>query len=154
AQGAQERSYMMTRMPRFGEENAGHLVEAFAAVDKVQAVPMPQFQQSPGKIKAIARHMVGGLAFGCVKCHTFAGHKAEGIQAIDMSSMAQRLQRDWFHRYLLDPQKISPLPRMPSAWPMGLSTLPDLLEGEPVRQIEAIWLYLSDGNKAALPIGL
>jgi cytochrome c553 len=153
AEGAQERPYMYTRMPRFGEQNTGYLVDAFAALDKIAPIARPEFKEAPKKVKAIARHMVGGFAFGCVKCHTFAGRKAEGIQAIDMTSMTQRLKHDWFHHYLLDPQKIRPLTRMPSAWPMGLSTLPDLLEGDVAKQIEAIWLYLSDSNKAALPVG-
>ena len=30
--------------------------------------------------------------------------------------MPKRLQRDWFHAYLLDPQKLRPGTRMPAAW--------------------------------------
>jgi mono/diheme cytochrome c family protein len=153
-QGSHERPYMHTRMPAFGNQNVGHLVDAFAKVDTVPAVAKPEFKAPITKVKASARHMVGGLGMGCIKCHAFAGHKAEGIQAIDMTIMAQRLTRDWFHRYLIDPQKIRPLTRMPSAWPMGQSTLPDVLGGDTAKQIEAIWLYLSDGKKAALPVGL
>jgi mono/diheme cytochrome c family protein len=153
-QGSQERPYMHTHMPAFGIQNVGQLVEAFSKVDTVPTVAKPEFKQPIAKVKANARHMVGGLGMGCIKCHAFAGKKAEGIQAIDMTIMAQRLNRDWFHRYLLDPQKIRTLTRMPSAWPMGQSTLPDVLDGDSTKQIEAIWLYLSDGNKATLPVGL
>jgi len=112
------------------------------------------FKEPMAKVKGSARHMIGALGMGCIKCHTFGGRKAEGIQAIDMTIMAQRLNHDWFHRYLLDPQKVRPLTRMPSAWPMGQSTLPDVLGGDSAKQIEAIWLYLSDGKKAVLPVGL
>jgi mono/diheme cytochrome c family protein len=153
-QGSQERPYMHTRMPAFGIQNVGQLVQAFAKLDTNSPVTKPQFKEPITKIKASARHMVGGLGMGCIKCHTFGGRKAEGIQAIDMTIMVQRLNHDWFHRYLLDPQKIRALTRMPSAWPMGQSTLPDVLGGDAVKQIEAIWLYLSDGNKAVLPVGL
>lgn len=153
AEGSTDRPYMHTRMPRFGEANAGHLVKAFADADMAEAVAKPDFKVTVSKVKSAGRHMVGGLAFGCVKCHTFAGHKAEGVQGIDMALLTQRLQRDWFHRYLLDPQKIRPGTRMPAAWPMGQSTLSDILEGNAGQQIEAIWVYLSDGAKANLPIG-
>jgi mono/diheme cytochrome c family protein len=156
AEGAHERPYMNVRMPRFGEQNTGHLVAAFAGLDKGKVPPAPvsKFSETPGRIKADGRRMVGGLGMGCIKCHTFAGHKAEGIQAIDMTLMTQRLQRDWFHWYLPDPQKVRPLTRMPSAWPMGQSTLDSVLDGDPGKQIEAIWRYLADGRQAALPVGL
>lgn len=154
AEGSQDRPYMHTRMPRFGEANAGHLVTAFAAADKAEPTPKPGFKISQAKVKAAGRHMVGGLALGCVKCHTFAGKKAEGVQGIDMTLLTQRLQRDWFYRYLLDPQKVRPGTRMPTAWPMGQSTLANVLDGDAPQQIEAIWMYLSDGAKASLPVGL
>jgi hypothetical protein len=43
---------------------------------------------------------------------------------------------------------------MPSAWPMGKSLLPKVLEGDTRRQIESIWTFLSDGPGAAEPYGL
>lgn len=153
-QGSQERPYMHTRMPAFGNQNVGHLVDVFAKLDTNAAVPQPEFKEATTKVKTSARHMVGALGMGCIKCHTFGGRKAEGIQAIDMTIMTQRLNRDWFHHYLIDPQKIRTLTRMPSAWPQGQSTLPDVLGGDTAKQIEAIWLYLSDGKKAVLPVGL
>jgi len=156
AEGAHERPYMNVRMPRFGEQNTGHLVAAFASLDKGK-IPVhsgPKFTETPGRVKADGRRMVGALALGCIKCHTFAGHKAEGIQAIDMIVMAQRLQHDWFHYYMLDPQKIRPLTRMPGAWPMGQTLLPNILAGDTTKQIEAIWLYLKDPGQAGLPVGL
>jgi hypothetical protein len=98
--------------------------------------------------------MVGGQAFGCIKCHTFAGHKAEGVQGIDMTILTRRLRREWFHSYLLDPQKVRPGTRMPAAWPEGKSLLTEILDGKADTQIEAIWVYLQDGGGAQLPVGL
>ncbi len=154
AEGSTDRPYMHTRMPRFGEANTGHLVKAFAAADTALAVVRPDFKATPNQVKAAGRHMVGGLSLGCIKCHTFAGHKAEGVQGIDMTLLPKRLQRDWFYRYLLDPQKIRPGTRMPTAWPMGQSTLANVLDGDTPQQIEAIWLYLSSAGQANLPVGL
>jgi hypothetical protein len=152
--GAHDRPYMLTRMPGFGLANVGAVAESFAALDKLPAAPAVSFSEPLAKVKAAARHMVGGQAFGCIKCHTFAGHKAEGVQGIDMTLMTKRVQRDWFHAYLVDPQKIRPGTRMPTAWPNRQSVLPEVLDGKAETQIEAIWVYLKDGTSAQLPIGL
>lgn len=152
--GSKDRPYMHTRMPKYGTENIGHLVATLEAVDHLPVIPKVAYTENPQKVKSSGRHLVGGQALGCVKCHTFAGHKAEGVQGIDMTILTQRLRRDWFHAYLLDPQKVRPGTRMPQAWPGGQSMLPMVLGGDTAKQIESIWLYLGDGTKAALPTGL
>jgi mono/diheme cytochrome c family protein len=153
-QGSHDRPYMHTRMPRFGDANVGRLVKLFADTDRVEAAAPVDFSQSRAKVKADGRHLVGAQAFGCIKCHTFNGHKAEGVQGIDMTLMPARLRRDWFVHYLLDPNKFRPGTRMPAAWPKGEVLLTKILDGKAVNQIEGIWLYLSDGSKAALPVGM
>jgi hypothetical protein len=55
--------------------------------------------------------------------------------------------------YLLDPNKFRRGTRMPAAWPKGEVVLTKVLDGKALNQIEGIWVYLSDGNKAQLPIG-
>lgn len=152
-QGAKDRPYMHTRMPGFGTANAGKLTGLYESLDKLPAVPVVKFTENDTKVKAAGRQMVGAQAFGCIKCHTFAGNKAEGVQGIDMTIMTKRLKRDWFHGYCVDPQKIRPGTRMPTAWPMGQSTLATILDGKAITQIEAIWVYLSSPNPA-IPAGL
>jgi mono/diheme cytochrome c family protein len=144
--GADDRPYMHTSMPGFGQANVGHLVAAFAALDTLPAVPPVKFAEPQNKVISAGRHMVGAQAFGCIKCHTFAGQKAEGVQGIDMLLMPKRLKRDWFHAYCVDPQKIRPGTRMPTAWPGGQSVLPNILDGKAATQIEAIWTYLGSKN--------
>jgi mono/diheme cytochrome c family protein len=144
--GADDRPYMHTSMPGFGQANVGHLVAAFAALDTLPAVPPVKFVEPESKIISAGRHMVGAQAFGCIKCHTFAGQKAEGVQGIDMLLMTKRLNRGWFHAYCVDPQKIRPGTRMPTAWPNGQSVLPNILDGKAATQIEAIWTYLGSKN--------
>jgi mono/diheme cytochrome c family protein len=152
--GAHDRPYMHTRMPGFGLANVGALVEAFASVDKLPTLAPIEFKDTPGKVKTAGRHLSGAGALGCIKCHTFNGEKAEGVQGIDMTLMPQRVRRDWFHAYLLDPAKLRPGTRMPTSWPNGKSFYPDVLEGKSLNQIEAIWLYLSEGKAARLPLGI
>lgn len=153
-QGSHDRPYMHTRMPRFGDANVGQLVKWFAEVDRLEPSPKVVFSEPLGRVKAGGRHLVGGQAFACYKCHTFNGQKAEGVQGIDMTLLPQRLQRDWFVQYVLDPNKFRPGTRMPTAWPKGEVLLKNILDGKALHQIEGIWVYLSDGKKAQLPVGM
>jgi mono/diheme cytochrome c family protein len=153
-EGSHDRPYMITRMPRFGLGNVSELLPALAALDK----PLPTVQVTHTKlanqVKAAGRQMIGSQGFGCIKCHTFGGAQAEGVQGIDMTLMTQRLKPEWFHAYLIDPQKIRPGTRMPTAWPNGKSTLPTVLEGSAPAQIDAIWQFLTDGKNANVPLGV
>jgi cbb3-type cytochrome oxidase cytochrome c subunit len=151
--GSHDRPYMITRMPAFGNANVGELVALFENADAGIAAPQVSLDLPPAKLKNDARKLVGDGALACIKCHTFAGHKAEGVQGIDMALMTQRLRKGWFHRYMIDPNKYRPGTRMPSAFPGGQTLLPKYLGGTAEQQIEGIWVYLADGAKAALPPG-
>jgi hypothetical protein len=43
---------------------------------------------------------------------------------------------------------------MPNYWPDGRSVRPSILGGDTALQIEALWVYLQDGERAKKPIGL
>ncbi len=152
-QGAHDRPYMHTRMPRFGG-NASHLVALFESLDAPEPSPKVATKEPAPKLKSAGRHLVGAQAFGCIKCHTFAGAKAEGVQGIDMAIMTQRVKHDWFHNYMINPTAYRPGTRMPSSFPDGKTLLKKVLDGQATTQIEAIWLYLADGAKANLPLGM
>jgi len=152
--GAHDRPYMHTRMPGFGQANTAHLQALFAGLDKVPAVAGIKTDIAEPKLRAAARHMVGDQALACIKCHTFNGITAEGIQGIDMTLMPKRLNRDWFHFYMLDPQKYRPGTRMPSAFLNNMSPFPALLDGKADTQIESMWSYLKLGKVAATPLGM
>jgi mono/diheme cytochrome c family protein len=152
--GAKDRPYMLTRMPKFGGGNVGHLKGVLADLDDVEPAPEPEFAESLRRVKEDGRAIVGNQGFNCVGCHTFRGVEATGVQGVDMTLMTRRVRRDWYYHYVTDPQKFRPGTRMPSAWPDGQSTLPGVLDGHAARQIEAVWIYLSDGKDAAIPLGL
>jgi len=154
AEGAADRPYMLTRMPKFGPANVGHLQAALEAADPVPAAPMPTFKVSDKTIKAQGRQMVGNKVFACIKCHNFREFKSGGVQGINMTIMTDRVRREWFTQYLMDPNKYRPGTRMPAVWPLGQSQLPKVLEGDTAQQIEAVWRYLADGPRAAVPYGL
>jgi cytochrome c2 len=156
AQGADDRPYMHTRMPRFGMANVGHLVALLPKVDTLKPVPTVELDRPEIHFKSAGWQMIGSKGFGCVKCHNFGPFPAEGIQAMDLAVMSQRLNEDWFKRYVRNPQDFRRGTRMPSAWPPTgkKSLLKDILDGDVEKQIHGVWLYLSDGTAARTPLGM
>ena len=157
--GAKDRPYMLTMMPQFGGGNVGHLQAELQAVDQKIEASFPDYDLPDAKMKAIGRQLAGEKGLGCIKCHTFDKFKATGIQSIDLTIMAERLRKDWFHRYMANPQKYRPGTRMPAPWPFGQATIRDVLdvgnvEQQVAQQKEAVWLFLEDGKKAGIPAGL
>ena len=154
--GASDRkNYMVTQMPRFGANNVDSLVAQFSAVDtRPETSPSAHFAEPEYRIKGIGRHLIGGSALSCIKCHDFGPHPSTGIRAINLTTMHKRLRGEWFYRYMLDPQEYRRGTRMPSAWPSGKSSVRDVLNGDANQQIQAVWLYLADGEKSAVPTGL
>lgn len=153
AEGAKDRPYMLTRMPKFGTDNVGHLGATLERLD--QTKPLKKLDIDPLVAKKAGHKMVGAKGFSCIKCHTFGRYKATGVQSIDMTIMSKRLREDWFREYAMNPQAYRPGTRMPSAWPpSGPSLLPELLDADSEKQIAAIWRYLQDGIRAKTPFGL
>ena len=150
--GAKDRPYMLTKMPKFGKANVGFLAPLLASADQIE--PLEDITLA-AKAKKVGHRLVGDKGFSCIKCHTFGRHRATGVQSIDMTIMTKRLRKDWFRRYVRNPQVYRPGTRMPSAWPLdGKSLLPDLLDGDSDRQIAAVWKYLESGTAALTPSGL
>jgi cytochrome c2 len=156
ADGAKDRPYMFTRMPKFGVENVGELTAALERADAALIKQEPALNTDPSdkRYKAAGRRLVGAQGFSCIKCHTFADKRSTGIQALSLTTMTRRLRRDWFHAYLRDPQAYRPGTRMPTPYSNGQTTRPDILGGSVDVQTRSMWDYLADADQAILPIGL
>ncbi len=154
--GAEDRKeYMVTKMPKFGASNVEPLVELFGSVDmRPETMPEADFTEPEYRIKADGRHLVGGQALSCIKCHDFGPYPSTGVRAISLTSMTKRLRPDWFYRYVLDPQTYRRGTRMPAPWPFGQATIRETLHADVNLQVQAVWLYLSDREKASVPYGL
>ncbi|MFQ5731856.1 MAG: PA14 domain-containing protein, partial [Planctomycetaceae bacterium] len=154
ADGANDRPYMLTKMPKFGAKNVGHLAEAFAKLDRKSLVEPKAIKSTRSRLKSGGRKLVGDKVFSCIKCHTFGKYKATGIQSLDLTQMTARIRRDWFFRYMMKPIRYRPGTRMPTPFPGGISTAEKVLDGQPDTQLTAMWEYLKDGRKARTPSGL
>ncbi len=151
--GKRQRDYMDASMPQFGEAQVAHLVELFGRVDKLEDAVLPKvapLQES----KAAGYEMVGTGGLGCIVCHQFNGQRAGEISALDLAPITQRLQKNWFTLYMRQPSRFHPTVIMPGFWPDGKTLRPNILNGDTAQQIEAIWNYLADGERAKKPIGL
>ncbi len=158
AEGAKDRPYMITRMPGFGAKNLQGLRSKLVAIDERNSAKpshIPNIESPEGKELLVAgRKLTGSTGLSCIKCHRFGSKGTPGIQAIDMLTMTERLREDWFHRYMLAPTEYRPGTRMPLSFPEGKSALETVFDGNADRQIDALWLYLSQGKNASKPTGL
>ena len=152
ADGANERPYMLTRMPGFGAKTLQRLHEKIIQLDR---------RESPGRSIAMdeqtlsaGRKLVGASGLSCVKCHSYNKMKGGGLGVLDLLSMPSRLNEDWFQRYLQDPTGYRPGTRMPNSFPNGRSSFTKLFDGDPHRQTDAMWAYLKAGTSAKEPSGV
>ena len=152
--GAKDRGYMMSVMPKFGGGNVGHLLTSFRKVDLKTEAEIAKSSAPLPHQKAAGRRLVGEKGMGCIKCHPFGGSKATGIQAMDLQIMSKRLRQDWWYRYMARPGDFRPGTRMPAPWPFGNASVRDVLDGNVGLQMSAVWTYLEDGDKAGIPLGL
>ena len=150
--GASARPYLNTRMPKFGAAAAEPLADGLKQMD---TLPPAEFTRvgKDDKPHEVGRELAGNKALNCIACHTFRGKSASPIRALDLMTMTERLEEDWFHHYLALPQRFSPLTIMPAFWPDGKSPLPEVLGGDPGRQRDALWQYLARGPEAREPQG-
>ncbi len=152
-EGAAVRPYLNTRMPQFGPANIGHLPDLLTTIDR-NAVPVKPTSDSPEIQRAAGRLLTGTDGLSCIACHRFNRQPAHSLQVLDLTTTTQRLNEDWFRRFLRDPNPFNPGTRMPALWPGGHSLIPAVLEGDTDRQHAALWTYLADGTSAKFPEGL
>ncbi|MEQ9410711.1 MAG: c-type cytochrome [Fuerstiella sp.] len=147
------RPYVLSRMPKFGTENVEHLIDLLGRVDELPDIQFTEFaDQKP--MREAGFEMVGNRGLNCIACHTFQLKGAATMPAVDLTDMAERLQKKWFYHYMRNPQQLSLNTVMPSFWPGGRAIRQDLLGGDADLQIEALWQYLLDGRQARQPRGL
>lgn len=146
------RPYMKTRMPQYGEENVGHLIELFRQEDRLSDTTFAKFDDQKA-MRETGHRLAGNRGLNCVACHTYKFNPSDTMPAVDLTEMADRLEKDWFYQYMLEPQTFSPNTVMPSFWPGGRAIRTDV-EGTPEEQVEALWQYLIDGRQANAPSGV
>lgn len=149
--GARARPYMNARMPFFGAA-VESMPGLFHAADAV-----PGDDRSPAfsvEHAAIGHQLVGIDGFKCIECHSFDGNESLGEPGVDLIDTADRIRPGWFRSWLLDPPAMRPGTRMPAFFASEHAIFPDVLDGDPTQQVDAIWNYLSLGPSMPIPAGV
>ncbi|MCM2371302.1 family 16 glycoside hydrolase [Aporhodopirellula aestuarii] len=152
--GANARGYMHTRMPAFDHAKLTAFQNAITKLDRSDEMEVYPKTKTLEEVQFDGRKLCGDSGLSCIKCHSYNGNDAGGLNAIDMLLMPKRLRQEWFQRYLQDPTKYRPGTRMPNSFVDGRSAVTDIDDGDPARQIDAIWQYLLLGTDAKEPQGL
>lgn len=144
------------RMPSYGvwaEEIACALAESDG-----EPISQGVVEQTPDvdpTVRALGPVLVGFSGYACVTCHVWNGQSFSAVEpgtvGPDLTSVARRIRRDWFDRFLDDPQRIHPGTPMPSFFRRGEPARLDFLDREASRQKDALWAYLSLGKEAPAP---
>jgi len=143
-----------------------HRMPAFPARAKALAVGLsmdhgrspvsPKPKPINAAIAETGRKLIGADGgFSCVACHGVKDKPPLQVfeaQGVNFSRVGSRIQPDFFLRWMLDPLRVDPQSRMPDYFDEDArSVLVDVLEGDAKKQIEAIRLYLLQGEKMKLP---
>ena len=88
---------------------------------------------------------------GCIQCHSLTDEFLPGVLGVEIAGMRQRIRPEWFRDFLRNPAELKRRTRMPTFFPQGRSTRPDLLDGDIDKQIASLWWYLADAEGIELP---
>ncbi|MGC3965975.1 MAG: c-type cytochrome [Pirellulales bacterium] len=149
------RPWMALRMPIFGEETIKGLGTGLASIDGIGPDADADHEDLAATVSEedleIGRQLVGRTGLNCVSCHDIRGIPSLGVRGPDLAKVPGRVRQEWFRSWLLDPQRFTPGTRMPTVFFGGKSAAPQYLDGDPERQIAALWAFLSQGSKMKLP---
>jgi mono/diheme cytochrome c family protein len=145
------------RMPKYGDE-AETLALALAegdGDDPAAIPPEPPVSTDP-TLSPLGPTLAGFGGYSCVSCHIWRGQLfAEpdpGAIAPELTSLTQRVRREWFDRWVEEPLRLRPGTPMPQIFKHGQpATLGHFLEGDAAKQKDALWAYFSLGKDAPAP---
>ncbi|WDE99217.1 c-type cytochrome [Lentisphaera profundi] len=137
------REWLLARMPSFparAEKMAKSLALEHASFQKKNTL-----DSSTEKI-SVGKKLVGTSGFGCIICHDVGSEKAMAafeVKGINLKYSADRLNKDFYHRWMMNPVHIVPNTKMPKyADEKGKSALPDY-SNDAAKQFEAIFEYIN-----------
>jgi mono/diheme cytochrome c family protein len=143
------RPWIRTRMPSFGfsEDEISRITKYFLALGngELSLRDYSAFRPSP-ELLPIGRSIFDD--FQCAKCHPTGGFVPSGDDvstqdlAPDLTKARNRLKPEWIIEWIADPGRLQEGTRMPTFFPDGQSPLPEVLDGNAHRQIEALRDYV------------
>lgn len=146
------RPFMLARMPIYPPAATKPLPGLFAGSDHPpppgapQPLPLPADPRDHDAVFAAAARI---LDTGCIQCHALGDHALPGVVGVNLADVTKRVEPAWFRRLLLHPQDVRPLTKMPAFF--GDTRDRALLDGDPERQVAAVWHWLDRKGPTPLP---
>ena len=138
------RPWLKVRMPTFEltDDEANRMVKYFHQLAKQKISFAPQAR--PASRESINQGRVLFDKLKCIQCHQpgEAQTLSASFLAPDLALAPGRLKPEWVVEWLKDPQALESGTRMPGFFPEGATPIQDVLDGDAMKQIEAIRDYL------------
>jgi mono/diheme cytochrome c family protein len=152
------------RMPAFGT-HAEEIVRALAEADgdlptkTSEASKTSEVLNYDPNVIAQGPELAGFGGYSCIACHVWngktIGEVEPGAVGPDLVTVTQRIRREWFDRFLVDPLRVYPGTPMPAIFqkqsPLASPGRGDGGEAQSARQKEILWAYFSQGKQAPNP---
>jgi hypothetical protein len=148
------RPYLRARMPSFKLRAPG-LAQGFAMEHGCAPRTQPQPKPDPALVP-LGQKLIGTVGgFSCVQCHAVASAQPLApfeAPAIDFMHVTERLRKDYYTRWMLNPIALDSATKMPRfSDDEGKTALRDALDGDATRQFDAIWNFLLQGKDVKRP---
>jgi cytochrome c2 len=143
------RPWLNLRMPHFGEGVVGlpDLITSAAGVSTEDAGPKPDRSLAESGLEMIG---VRRGKVSCITCHDYRGinRRKDGVvPAPDLADAGRTVRRDWFDRWMHDPQRLQPGTSMPQLFL-------DVSSKERELRIAQLWSALYYQKQLPLPKGV
>lgn len=145
-------TWLEARMPAFPSRAAA--LAAGLAAQAGFAAPSPDESPVDAALAREGHKLVGKTGLSCTQCHAVGSLLAMDAfdgEGINLAWSADRLQPEFFRRWLRAPLSVDPRTKMPAFFEGGRSPITDVLDGDAEGQINAIWEYLRQREKMLLP---
>lgn len=143
------RPWLAMRMPAF-HSRAKLLTEGLAGQHGMAPSKVDVENLDPEKIK-VGKQLIGSTGgFACVICHADGGAKALAafeVEGVNFDQVARRLRTGYYHKWMENPQSITPTTKMPKYTTDNKSPFP-AYGGDAEKQFDSVMEYLKSLEKA------
>jgi mono/diheme cytochrome c family protein len=141
------REWLKARMPAF-PAYAQAIAAGIVAEHGLDGSPPPQTPVND-ELAAAGKDLIAAGGLDCRQCHGLGDAKPTGDKqtllapGINFSMVKDRIQPEFYHRWMLDPPRYDTNTRMPKLAPDGKKTkVTKFFDGDAQKQFDAIWEYL------------
>lgn len=141
------------RMPSFPHELArpiASFLTASAGTPEEEAEPE---REDLAILASAGRDLASTEQMACVSCHDLGERASSTIGPYNLSTIPERLRREWFSAFMISPARLQPGTTMTGLDQGGESVAHDILQGDLSLQAEALWIWSQHALELAEPVG-